>query len=194
MKQSASSSRRNEKPIVIERKSACCTAGRIWMHILVLLQILVAIAVIGVYAVCLSETEVTTNGTASVMTTTCYATNKAVQVCMYSYFVASMSIVLSLVLSILQGCFPKRRNVFCLSLETLVGMAGVAWWTAAAVTQLIYSEDADEAGVAKSDCRTAAWSLGFANAAIFLVATITTLTDVSVACCKRDVDNSDLDF
>lgn len=194
MKQSGSSSGKSQKTMVIEKKSACCTAGRIWMQILVLLQILVAIAVIGLYAVCLSETEVSTNGSASLMTTTCYATDKAVQVCMYAYFVGTISIVLSLILLILQGCFPKRRNVFCLSLETLVGMAGVTWWTAAAVTQFVYSQDADDAGVAKSNCRTAAWSLGFANAGIFLVATVTTLTDVSMTCCRRDVDSTDLDF
>jgi hypothetical protein len=142
---------------------------------------------------CLSETEVITNPTdnLSVATTTCYATTKDVQVCFYGYWVAVISVILSLLLMVFQCFYPSRTNACCISMEAIVGLIGLGWWLAAGITETIYAQEANDMGLPKEGCRTASWALSYANAGLFLLTALTSLVDGFALCCCRD---RDLDF
>lgn len=112
------------------RGSGICAPGRVWMHLLTATQIGIALAIIGVVYGGLMETqsETPSDGGAPVSTTVCYATSRSVNACAYSIWAAGASIVLSVVISLMNVCCPRRNASFCLSVEAVLGLVGSAWW------------------------------------------------------------------
>lgn len=117
------------------RKSRRCGPGRVWMHILTVLQIAVAIGLIALVASCLNrQTEVAVaEGQPPQTVSVCYATTRSVDICWYSYWAAAASIAVSVTISMLNFCCPRRTIVICLSVEALLGFIGAAWWTGSAI-------------------------------------------------------------
>jgi hypothetical protein len=202
-----------------------------WMHLLSLAQIAVAVGVIAVVAACLDREQAPPAGTApataqgaalQVTYTVCYATTRATNTCFYSYWASAISIAVSVLISSMQVCCPRRQRAACLSLEALLGGLGAAWWLAAGVTgapssrsgrssepalqranrrlftrhtphawgaDLIFSNEANGAGLPYSGCRTATWALCFANAALFALSFISS----AASCCAARGGNADDD-
>lgn len=117
-----------------------CSPGAMWMHLLTLCQLLGAAGVIGVVAICLNKREqfpaTTTSGnsTLPITASVCYATTRTVNACLYAYWAGAASIALSIIISAMNICCPRRRYALCLSFEAVLGLLGTAWWIAAAVT------------------------------------------------------------
>ena len=123
-------------------RSRVCSPARVWMHMLTILQVLIAGAIIGVIAGCLNKQQAVppavgaANANASLPASysVCYATTRSVNICWYSYWAAALSMGVSLAISAFNVCCPRRRHAFCLSFEALLGLVGCAWWIGSAVT------------------------------------------------------------
>jgi len=182
---SGSSSRRSNR-------GRLCSAGRVWMHVLTVLQLITAAGVIGVVAGCLNRSQEAPSGSTGepASYSVCYATTRSVNICFYSYWAAAASMVLSITISTMNICCPGRRSGLCLSFEAILGLLGAAWWTAAAVTDLIFSNEANSAGLPYTTCRTVTWILCWANAGLFALSFISSWC----SCCAACVGGSDDDL
>jgi hypothetical protein len=167
------------------RKSKMCSPGRIYMHLLTALQIAVAVGVIVVVATGLSKTEEipVAEGQPPVSTSVCLATTRSANLCTYAYWAAGISILVSLLISVMNMCCPRRKNAFCLSIEALLALAGALWWTAAGISEVIFGQEADDANLAGGTYRTVLWILCFVDAALFALSFFTSAIGCCAACC-----------
>jgi hypothetical protein len=179
-------------PAGLPAKSVFCSAGRIWMYLICVVQMAVAAVVIAVTAACLSSTAQTTavvDGVeVPVTTSVCYGTTRSFNTCYWSYIAAACSIAVSGTVLLMNLLCPRRRQACCLSLEALLGLAGAAWWTAAGVAALVFANEADDAGLPKSDCRLAVWALSFGAAGLFALSFLSSFFSCCAACGPRDED------
>lgn len=177
------------------RRKRRCAPGRVWMHVLTVLQIAVAIGVIGVVAGCLNkQTEVTVaDGSPPAQMSVCYATTRSVDICWYSYWAAACSIAVSLTISLFNICCPRRKVAFCLSIETVLGLVGAAWWCGSAIAELVLANEANAANLPYSTCRTVSWILCWVNAGLFTLSFLTSAAGCCAACCGFNDDDYDTD-
>ena len=102
------------------KRSTRCAPTRVYMHVLVALQISVAVGVIVVVATGLSVTQEVpvAEGQPPASTSVCLATTRSANLCNYAYWAAGISILVSLMISVMNLCCPRRRNACCLSIES----------------------------------------------------------------------------
>jgi len=168
-----------------KKKSKRCSPGRIWMYILTALQIAAAVGVIIVVAVGLNKTEdvPVAEGQPPVSTSVCLATTRSANLCMYAYWAAGISILVSLMIALMNMCCPRRRHACCLSIEALLALLGFCWWAAAGITEIVLGSEADDANLAGGTYRTALWVLCFINAGLFAFSFFTSAVGCCAACC-----------
>jgi hypothetical protein len=181
------------------RRRSC---GSIWMLVLSALQIAGAAAVVGVVATCLSDdrTEEPEAAPAAagapaeppLRVTVCYLADATYNSCYFAYWAAVVGVALSLLLATVQCCVPRRRRVFCLSVEGLIGLLGCAWWLAAGTTALVSAHNAS--AWPHGSCRTAVWGTCFGVTALFLAAFLTSMLGCCIACGrKKEEELAELD-
>ena len=179
------SSRRNSRKL--------CAPGRIWMHILIISQIAVAIGIIAVVAASLDKQQevTTTEGQPPTTVSVCLATTRSVNICSYAYWASGASIALSLIISLMNICCPGRKHSFCLSMEALFSLFGAAWWTASAITNMVLTNEANNAQLEGSTGRMVLWILCWANAGLFGLSFLTSAVGCCAACCGMVDDDLD---
>jgi hypothetical protein len=167
------------------RRSKMCSPGRIYMHCLTALQIAVAVGVAIVVSVSLSKTEdvPVAEGQPPIPQSVCLASTRSANLCVYAYWAAGISILLSLLISIMNLCCPERRHACCLSIEALVALLGACFWLAAAISEVILGKEADDANLDGGTYRTVLWILCFVNAGLFMLSFFTSAAGCCAAAC-----------
>jgi hypothetical protein len=112
-------------------------------------------------------------------------TTRSLNACWYTYWVAGVSISLSILISVISVCAPARRNTCCMSIESVLGLLGCAWWIAAGVTDLVFAQEANDANVPYEECRMVSWILGFTNAALFLLSFLSSFFSCVKLCGRK---------
>lgn len=189
------SSKRPLGPPSRRQSRRMCAPGRIWMHMLTMFQIAVAVGVIAVVAASLEIQEEVEGieGQPPTTVSVCLATTRSVNICSYAYWASGASIALSLLISVMNLCCPGRKHAFCLSLEALCALIGAAWWTASAITTIIFAKEADNAGLEGGTSRMVLWILCWVNAGLFGLSFLTSAAGCCGAWCALVDEDDDLD-
>lgn len=119
----------------------------------------------------------------------CYATTRPTNICFYGYWAATVSICLSIFISSITACNPSRRSACCMSIESLLGLIGCAWWLACGTVDVIYGDEANNANLPYSECRLVSYILAFVNAGLFLLSFLSSFVSCCTACGKRGDDH-----
>ncbi len=175
------------------RRSRRCSPGRVYMHCLTVLQIAVAVGVIVVVAVGLNKTQEipVAEGQPLQSTSVCLATTRSANLCLYAYWAAGISILVSLLISVMNLCCPGRRHACCLSIEALLALLGAMWWTAAGITEVVLGNEADSANLSGGTYRTVLWILCFVDAGLFALSFFSSAVGCCAACCGMVDDDDD---
>lgn len=175
------------------KRSKRCAPARVYMHVLTALQIAVAVGVIVVVATGLSVTQEVpvAEGQPPASTSVCLATTRSANLCNYAYWAAGISILVSLMISVMNLCCPRRRNACCLSIESLLALLGALWWTAAGIAEVILGNEANNENLSGETYRTVLWILCFVDAALFALSFFTSAVGCCAACCGMVDDDSD---
>ncbi len=88
-------------------------------------------------------------------------------------------------------CCPERRHAFCLSIEALVALLGACFWLAAAISEVILGNEADDANLDGGTYRTVLWILCFVNAGLFALSFFTSAAGCCAAACGIVDDDDD---
>ena len=76
-------------------------------------------------------------------------------------------------------------------MEALFSLFGAAWWTASAITNMVLTNEANNAQLEGSTGRMVLWILCWANAGLFGLSFLTSAVGCCAACCGMVDDDLD---